>query len=137
MTVSTDPTCIFCRIIAGEIPCKEVYSDLEAVAFLDVEPLKRGHTLVVPRAHVTDPLAAPHVLARMAPAIAATGALLQARLGATGMNLVSNIGADAGQSVFHLHVHLVPRYATDPGFSALVNRVGDADLDATWARLVS
>lgn len=137
MTVSTDPTCIFCRIIAGEIPCKEVYSDLEAVAFLDVEPLKRGHTLVVPRAHVTDPLAAPHVLARMAPAIAATGALLQARLGATGMNLVSNIGADAGQSVFHLHVHLVPRYSDDPGMGSLLRKVPGASLDEVHARLTA
>lgn len=135
MTASTftDPACLFCRIIAGEIPSRQVYADHAAVAFLDVVPLKRGHTLVVPRAHVTDAIEAPEVLARIAPAIAAAGALLRARLGASGVNLLSNIGSDAGQSVFHLHVHLIPRYADDPGLAAMVERTTPDDLDAVAA----
>ncbi|MFV0452314.1 MAG: HIT family protein [Propioniciclava sp.] len=135
MTQPADQTCLFCRIVAGEIPSRQVYADDRAVAFLDVEPLKRGHTLVVPRHHVTDALAAPAALADLADAIAATGRLLQERLGATGVNLLSNVGADAGQSVFHLHVHVVPRYADDPGLAALVVSTTDADPDATLAAL--
>lgn len=136
-SVVTDPACIFCRIIAAEIPSRQVYSDDAAVAFLDVEPLKRGHTLVVPRQHVSDVLAAPEVLARMAPAVAATGELLRSRLGASGLNVLSNVGADAGQSVFHLHVHLVPRYPDDPGLSALVERVEGEGLETTWTTLTA
>ena len=131
----TDPTCLFCRIVAGEIPSRQVYADDAAVAFLDLEPLKTGHTLVVPREHVSDALAGPQVLAAIAPAIAATGRLLQDKLKATGMNIVSNVGADAGQSVFHLHVHLVPRYADDPGMSTLLVRAAETDLDAVAARI--
>lgn len=129
----TDPGCLFCRIIAGQIPSKQVYADDAAVAFLDVAPFKTGHTLVVPRTHVSDLIAGPDQLSAIAPALAATGALLTRRLGATGMNVMSNIGADAGQSVFHLHVHLVPRYADDPGMDALLTRTADPDLSAVHA----
>ena len=130
-----DPTCLFCRIVAGEIPSRQVYADDAAVAFLDLEPLKTGHTLVVPREHVPDALSGASVLAAIAPAIAATGRLLMDKLGATGLNVVSNVGADAGQSVFHLHVHLVPRYADDAGMSTLLVRTADTDLDAVAARI--
>ena len=127
--------CIFCRIVAGEIPARIVHSDEVAIAFLDMSPFKTGHTLVVPRAHVSDVLAGPEVLAAIAPAIAQTGRLLMERLGASGLNLLSNVGEDAGQSVFHLHVHLVPRYADDPGMGALLERTADTDLDAVLASL--
>lgn len=128
--------CIFCRIVAGEIPSKQVYADDTAIAFLDMDPFKTGHTLVVPRTHVTDALADAGVLASIAPAIAATGTLLVERLGASGLNILSNIGEDAGQSVFHLHVHLVPRYADDAGMGALLTRTASGDLDAVHARIV-
>ncbi len=127
--------CIFCRIVAGEIPAKVVHADDTAVAFLDMAPFKTGHTLVVPRVHVADVLAGPEVLASIAPAVAATGRLLMERLGASGMNVLSNVGQDAGQSVFHLHVHLVPRYADDPGMGALLERTADTDLDAVLATI--
>lgn len=129
--------CLFCRILAGEIPSRQVYADADAVAFLDVAPFKPGHTLVVPRTHVPDALADAGVAAAIAPAIAATGRLLLERLGADGLNILSNIGAVAGQSVFHLHVHLVPRYADDPGMGALLRRVPGIDLDAVHARLTA
>lgn len=132
----TDPACIFCGIVAGTIPSKQVYADDAAIAFLDLEPFKTGHTLVVPREHTPDALAGADVLASIAAAIGATGRLLMDRLGASGMNIVSNVGADAGQSVFHLHVHLVPRYADDPGMAALLQRSADTDLDAVWSRIV-
>lgn len=128
--------CIFCRIVSGEIPSRQVYADERAVAFLDVAPFKRGHTLVVPRRHVPDALADADALASLAPAVQAVGRLLTDRLGASGLNVVTNVGADAGQSVFHLHVHLVPRYADDAGFAAMVERAtaGD-DLDRVQAEL--
>lgn len=129
--------CIFCKIIAGEIPSKQVYSDDHAIAFLDVDPFKQGHTLVVPREHVSDALAAPDVLASIAPAVSATGRLLRDRLGASGMNILSNVGEDAGQSVFHLHVHLVPRYSDDPGMVSLLRKVPGASLDEVHARLTA
>ena len=127
--------CIFCRIVAGEIPSRQVHADEHAIAFLDMEPFKTGHTLVVPRAHVTDALADADVLASIAPAIAATGKLLVEKLGASGMNVLSNVGEDAGQSVFHLHVHLVPRYADDAGMGAMLHRTPGADLDEVHARI--
>ena len=135
MAEPTASECLFCRIVAGEIPSRRVYEDAAAVAFLDIEPYKPGHTLVVSRRHVPDALADAEVLASLAPAVAATGELLRERLGASGLNIVSNVGADAGQSVFHLHVHLIPRYADDPGFGALVRRAPKADPDAVHARL--
>ena len=128
--------CIFCRIVAGEIPSRRVHEDDAAIAFLDMEPFKEGHTLVVSRTHVSDALADADVLASLAPAITATGSKLIERLGASGMNILSNVGRVAGQSVFHLHVHLVPRYDSDPGMGVLLNRVPGADLDAVHARLV-
>ena len=131
----TTQTCIFCRIVAGEIPSKRVYEDDHAIAFLDLDPFKTGHTLVVPRAHVSDALADADVLASIAPAIAATGTLLVEKLGASGMNVLSNVGEDAGQSVFHLHVHLVPRYADDPGLDRLVGRGEVGDLDEVLATI--
>lgn len=128
--------CLFCRIVAGEIPSARVYEDADAIAFLDIAPFKRGHTLVVSKRHVPNALADADVLATLAPAVTAVGALLTERLGADGMNILTNVNEVAGQSVFHLHVHLIPRYADDPGFAALVRRVPAADdLDAVRAAL--
>ena len=128
--------CLFCRIVAGEIPSARVYEDADAIAFLDIAPFKRGHTLVVSKRHVPNALADADVLATLAPAVTAVGTLLTARLGADGMTILTNVNEVAGQSVFHLHVHLIPRYADDPGFAALVRRVPAADdLDAVRAAL--
>ena len=100
-------------------------------------PFKRGHTLVVPRTHVTDALADADVTASLAPAISTVGRMLIDKLGATGMNVVSNVGADAGQSVFHLHVHLVPRYADDAGFAGMVEKADGIDTDEVFATLTA
>ena len=129
--------CIFCRIVAGEIPSKRVYEDDHAIAFLDLDPFKTGHTLVVSRAPATDALEDAEVLASIAPAITAPGKLLVERLGASGLNVLSNVGEDAGQSVFHLHVHLVPRYADDAGMGALLTRTASGDLDEVHARITA
>lgn len=136
MPVSTD--CLFCRIVAGEIPARLVHSDERAIAFLDVAPFHRGHTLVVPREHSTDLLDGAGVMAAVAPAVEATARLLRERLRPSGINVLSNLGADAGQSVFHSHVHLVPRYPQRPGMDALLTRDADADeLDAVLAEILA
>lgn len=109
--------CLFCRIVEGEIPSKRIYEDETAVAFLDINPWQQGHALVIPRRHVKDVLEDPAALAEIAPAIGTVGDLLKERLGATACNILSNAGADSGQEVFHLHVHVLPRYADNPGIS--------------------
>ena len=109
--------CLFCRIVTGEIPSRAVYADDLAFAFLDVEPWQEGHTLVVPRRHVDHALVDARVLTEVAPAVLAVSALLRERLGATGFNVLTNIGADSGQAVFHAHVHVLPRHAEAPGIS--------------------
>jgi len=106
--------CIFCKIVAGELPATKVHEDARTVAFMDISPWTRGHALVVPRAHAAD-------LGEIAEddlsAVAATArriALLQKeRLGAEGVNLLNSFGAVAWQTVFHFHLHVIPRYADD------------------------
>lgn len=127
--------CLFCAIVAGDVPSRQVYADEAAVAFLDINPWKRGHTLVIPRRHVDDLLATDEALTEIAPAIGATARLLVDRLGADGVNLLSSTGAVAGQEVFHLHVHLVPRYADDPGLRAMTDLMAGIDLDEVSAAL--
>ena len=128
--------CLFCAIIAGDIPSKQVYSDDVAVAFLDINPWHRGHTLVVPRRHVSDVLADPSALGEIADSVTATGALLTRKLGCDGLNVLINSGAVAGQEVFHIHVHLIPRYADAPGMAGLIERDTTIDLDAVYRQLV-
>jgi len=128
--------CLFCAIIDGDIPSRQVYADDTAIAFLDINPLHRGHTLVVPRLHVADILSEPEMLSRIAPAIQQTGRLLVDRLAADGMNLLVNSGAVAGQEVFHLHVHLIPRYAQNPGMRGLLQRDPAGDLDEVQRQIV-
>lgn len=129
-----EPDCLFCRIVAGEIPSRQIYSDEAAVAFLDIAPWQEGHALVVSRRHVTDVLADPTILAEVAPAVVAVGNLLKQRLGASACNILTNAGADSGQEVFHVHVHVLPRYPDRPGMANLRVPVS-ADPDVIHARI--
>ncbi|MDR1833803.1 MAG: HIT family protein [Propionibacteriaceae bacterium] len=127
--------CIFCAILAGEIPSKKVYEDETAFAFLDINPFHAGHTLVIPKRHVADLTADPQALAEIAPAVTNVAGLLLGKLDAEGLNLLVNSGSVAGQEVFHLHVHLIPRYADNPGMAGLARRDPDIDLDAVYRRI--
>jgi histidine triad (HIT) family protein len=128
--------CLFCAIVAGSIPSRQVYADDSAVAFLDIQPWHRGHTLVVPRRHVASFTDDPSTWGDVGPAVEQVVPLLMDRLGAAGLNVVISAGAVAGQEVMHVHVHLVPRYDEAPGLSHLMGR--DAtDLDAVLAQLTS
>lgn len=132
----TEPDCLFCRIVAGDVPSRQIYADDAAVAFLDITPWQRGHALVVSRRHVTDVLADADILAEIAPAVVAVGNLLKAKLGATACNILANAGADSGQEVFHVHVHILPRYADSPGIANIKGPV-DVDLDELHATILS
>ena len=126
--------CLFCSIVAGEIPSKKIYEDDVAYAFLDISPWQVGHTLVIPKAHSVDVLEDDEVLATIAPAVARVGRLLKERLGADACNIVSNAGAVAGQEVFHAHVHVLPRYASSPGIANLKTPVTE-EAETTWNRV--
>ena len=110
--------CPFCAIVAGAQPARMVYADNHNVAFLPLHPATRGHTLVVPRSHAADFLAldAP-AAARLSAAVLAVAAAVQDAIEPEGMNLITSAGAAAAQTVFHLHVHVLPRTTGD--------RVGD------------
>jgi histidine triad (HIT) family protein len=113
--MSSDPDCVFCRIAAGEAPATVVHSDDTVVAFLDIDPVTPGHTLVVPRAHL--PSLADldertgarmfEVARRLAAALRASG------LRCEGVNLFLADGEAASQEVFHAHLHVFPRYGGD------------------------
>ena len=132
-----DPSCAFCRIISGELLSRQVYADEHAVAFLDVAAWHRGHTLVVPRRHVPDLVSGAPSLTEIAPAIDVVARMLMHRLAADGMNVLSSAGEIAGQTVLHLHVHLVPRYAEEPGLARMLNpvEVPDGELDSVYRQI--
>jgi histidine triad (HIT) family protein len=132
-----DPDCLFCKIIAGELPSQRVDEDERTVAFMDISPATRGHALVVPRNHATDLLEAdPEDIAAVAVAAQRLAGRAVQRLGADGVNLINSCGAAAWQTVFHLHMHVVPRYADDPLKLPWVPSQGDADEIAATAELL-
>jgi histidine triad (HIT) family protein len=113
--VARDPDCLFCKIVAGEIPATKVAEDERTVAFMDINPATRGHLLVVPREHTRDLLEiGGEDLAACASAAARLAARVKERLGADGVNLLNSCGAAAWQTVFHFHLHVIPRYDDDP-----------------------
>lgn len=111
----SDPNCIFCQILARELPSTIVDEDERTIAFLDIAPATRGHALVIPRAHSADLLSVePQDLAAVALASQRLAGRMRERLGVEGVNLVNSCGALAWQTVFHFHMHVIPRYADDP-----------------------
>jgi histidine triad (HIT) family protein len=111
----SDPNCLFCKIVAGELPAQIVAEDERTVAFMDINPATRGHTLVVPRAHTQDLLAIDaDDLAAVALGAQRIAQRVKQRLGADGVNLINSCGPLAWQTVFHFHMHVIPRYAGDP-----------------------
>ncbi len=110
--MSTD--CIFCKIVAGEIPCYKVYEDEHVLSFLDIGPLSKGHTLVIPKHHcvtldeipVEQMAAVGRLLPKLGPAVAQS-------VGAAGWNVLQNNGPVAGQVVMHVHFHIIPRNEGD------------------------
>jgi histidine triad (HIT) family protein len=111
----SDPDCVFCKIVAGELPATIVDEDERTIAFMDIAPATRGHVLVIPRSHHVDLLDVPSEdLAAVALAAKRLAGRAKERLGAAGVNLLNSCGAAAWQTVFHFHVHVIPRYDGDP-----------------------
>ena len=111
----TDPDCIFCQIVAGEIPANIVDEDEQTVTFMDINPATRGHMLVVPRRHSRDLLEIePDDLKAVAVAAQRAAHRAHDRLGTDGVNLLNSCGRAAWQTVYHFHVHVIPRYEGDP-----------------------
>ena len=110
-----DPDCLFCKIVAGELPATVVAEDERTVAFMDINPGTRGHALVVPRNHAANLLEIEHEdLAATMFAAQRLARRVTGRLGADGVNLLNACGPAAWQTVFHFHVHVIPRYTDDP-----------------------
>jgi histidine triad (HIT) family protein len=132
--------CIFCRIVAGEIPATKLHEDERTLAFMDIAPWTRGHALVIPKAHAAD---LGEIGEGDLAAVAATARLIalrqKERLGAEGANPLNAFGAAAWQTVFHFHVHVIPRYEGDgmrlparPGAGG-----GEDEIKAAGERLAS
>jgi histidine triad (HIT) family protein len=131
----TDPNCLFCKILAGDVPSQRVDEDEHTVAFMDISPATRGHALVVPRRHARDLLEIePDDLAATFRAAQRLAARAVPAFGADGVNLQNSCGAAAWQTVFHFHVHVIPRYEGDPLKLPWVPTPGDPDEIAAAAQ---
>jgi histidine triad (HIT) family protein len=125
---ATDPDCLFCKIVAGEVPATIVASDERTVSFMDINPATRGHALVVPRTHARDLLAIdPADLAAVAQAGQRLARTAERALKPDGINLINSCGARAWQTVFHFHLHVIPRYDDDPLRLPWIPAPGDLD----------
>lgn len=106
--------CIFCKIANGEIPAATLYEDENFRVILDLGPASKGHALILPKQHAANLFELPdEIAAKVLPLAKSVAARLQEGLGADGINLVQNNGEAAGQTVFHFHMHLIPRYQND------------------------
>lgn len=111
---ASDPDCIFCKIVAGDIPCAKVYESETVLAFLDIAPVNAGHALVLPKAHHATLMDVPGELgADLTKALSAVGKAVMEATGADGLNLMQNNYEAAGQLVHHVHFHLIPRHSDD------------------------
>jgi len=133
--MAADPDCLFCKIVAGEIPATRVAEDDRTITFMDINPATRGHVLVIPREHAKDLMEIePDDLAAVAKATQRVAVTMPERLGADGVNLLNSCGRAAWQTVFHFHVHVIPRYDADPLRLPWTPEPGDRDQIAAAAR---
>ena len=106
----TDSNCIFCKIVAGEIPCVKLYEDELTMAFMDINPGNEGHTLVIPKEHWEDVHAIPSdLIGSTVKTVKKIATAVEETLNPDGINLVQANGKGAAQSVFHFHMHILPR----------------------------
>ena len=106
--------CIFCKIVAGEIPATKIRETEDTYSFLDIRPINTGHTLVIPKKHYASLLDIPEdLLAKVIVEVKRTAIAIKKVTGADGINLGQNNEAGAGQVVHHLHFHVMPRFAND------------------------
>lgn len=112
--MSNDPDCIFCKIVAGDIPCFKLHEDGDTIAFMDVNPVNPGHALIVHKAHHKDLFEIPaDNIAPVTQTAQKVAKAVQATLSPPGMNLLQCNGPAAKQSVMHFHMHVIPRHMED------------------------
>ena len=126
--------CLFCGIVAGDVPAQIIASDEHTVAFMDINPATRGHALVVPRQHAADLLdIGDDDLSRVMLAARRLTLRIQAALDPDGFNILNSCGRAAWQTIFHFHLHVIPRYNDDPLKLPWVPEGGDEDEIASVA----
>ena len=124
--MTADPTCVFCKIVAGQIPCFKLYEDAETLAFMDINPGNDGHALAIAKAHHPDLYAMPpQLLGAVAATAQRVARAVKQALGPDGINMVQANGKGAEQSVFHFHLHILPRRVGDELKMNWGNRPGD------------
>jgi histidine triad (HIT) family protein len=120
--LSADEDCIFCKIVAKQAPASLVYEDEAVMSFLDIRPLNLGHTQVIPKAHFADIFEIPvELLSRVHAVAKHVAPAIKKAAGSDGISIIQQNGKAAGQDIFHLHVHVVPRFDGQklPRFSEL------------------
>lgn len=123
--------CIFCDIVSGKIPNYTIYEDDKVLAFLDVNPTSKGHTLVVPKSHCSSFLYCEAEDLNHCMQVAQQLAnQIKEKLNCDGINILTNIGQAAGQSVMHFHIHIIPRYENDDHLTLQFNSIGEVDLES-------
>ncbi len=128
--------CIFCDIIDHKIPSSVVYEDDQVLAILDISQVTKGHTIVMPKQHAANILEADEETSRAVfTAARKVASLLKEKTGCAGINVLSNCGEAAGQSVDHFHVHVIPRYGKLDAFKLMFQSSEPQDLDAVLALL--
>ena len=129
--------CIFCKIANGEIPSADVYEDEDFRVILDLGPARKGHALILPKTHAANLFELPDELAEKAIIVAKrVGAKLVEALGCDGLNVVQNNGEAAGQTVFHFHMHLIPRNNGDQvGVTWNPGELSDEDKEEILAKV--
>lgn len=132
-----DDNCIFCKIANGEIPSATIYEDEDFRAILDLGPASKGHALLLPKEHYADLFALPDETAeKVLPVARKIVSRMKDVLDCDGYNLVQNNGECAGQTVFHFHMHMIPRYKDDKvGLGWEMGELSDADRDEILAKL--
>ena len=112
--------CIFCKIINGEIPSTKVFENEHVLAFLDISQVTKGHTLVIPKVHKENLFElTPEIAKEFYSVVPEIARAIKQEFNPIGLNSLNNNGEAAGQSVFHFHLHLIPRYGKNDGFGAV------------------
>jgi len=133
-----DKNCLFCKIIAGKIPCAKVYENQHVLAFLDIGPVNKGHTLVIPKEHYKNLMETPDEVMKELIVVAKkiSKSIIKA-VKADGINLgISNEKA-AGQVIFHTHIHLMPRYENDGFKHWPQGKYNEGEMESVKNKIVS
>jgi len=139
MAYPTDPDCLFCKIVAGQIPCHKLLENDHVLAFLDIGPLARGHTLIIPKGHWMELGDVDEdIVGRCGEAAKHLGPVIAQLTGSAGWNLLQNNGKAAGQVVGHVHFHIIPRQEDDGlGYRWNAGEIDHADAQSFAAEVVS